>query len=107
MMKMERHVKRKIIEGHTLRMPAPPPSAGGTSYEVGGVMAESLLGATKELREWQGKLVRATVALIESVKEAKDGPWEVGTGLKEEALRTWLGEQIARVDKLEEGRKDG
>ena len=48
MMKMERHVKRKIIEGQTLRMPAPPPSAGGTSYEVGGVTAESLLGATKD-----------------------------------------------------------
>ena len=29
-------------------------------------------------------------------------PWELGAGLKEEALRTWLGEQIARVDKLEE-----
>ena len=40
--------------------------------------------------------------LIKAVKKAKDGPWEVGTGQKEEALRTWLGEKIARVDKLEE-----
>ena len=102
MMKMERHIKRKIIEGPTLRMPAPHPSAGGTSYKVGGVTAESLLVATKELRDWQGKLVRATAALIEAVKEAEDGPWEVGAGLKEEALRTWLGEQVARMDKLEE-----
>ena len=83
-------------------MPAPHPSAGGISHEVGGVTAESLLVATKEFREWQGKLVRATAELIEAVKEAEDGPWEVGTGLKEEALRTWLREQIARVDKLEE-----
>ena len=31
MMKMERHVKRKISKGPTLRMPAPHPSAGGIS----------------------------------------------------------------------------
>ena len=47
-------------------------------------------------------MVRATAALIEAVKEAEKGPWEVGPGMKEEALRTWLGEQVSRMDKLEE-----
>ena len=46
--------------------------------------------------------MRATAALTEAVKEAEYGPWEVGAGLKKEALRTWLGEQVARMDKLEE-----
>ena len=68
MMKMERHVGRKIIEGPTLWMPVPHSSTGGTSYEVEGVTAESLLIATKEIRDWQGKLVRATAAIIEAVK---------------------------------------
>ena len=58
------------------------PISGGNLNEAEGVTAESLLVATKELRDWQGKLVRATAALIEAVKEAEDGPWEVGSGLK-------------------------
>ena len=102
MVKMERQVKRKIIEGPTLRMPALPPSSGGASYEVRGVTAENLLATTRELRDRQGKLVRATAALIGAVKEAEEGSWEAGSGLKEEALRKWLGEQVSRMDKLEE-----
>ena len=39
-------------------------------------MAESLLAATRELRDQQGKLVRATAELIGAVKEAEEGPWE-------------------------------
>ena len=50
MMKMERHVRRKIIEGPTLRMPASHPSTGGTSYEVEGTPTESLLITTKDKR---------------------------------------------------------
>ena len=50
-------------------------------------MAENLLAATRELRDRQGKLVRATAALIGAVEEAEEGSWEAGSGLKEEALR--------------------
>ena len=49
MMKMERHVRRKIIKDPTLRLPAPHPSTGGASYKVEGVTAEILLIATKEI----------------------------------------------------------
>ena len=47
-------------------------------------------------------MVRATAALIGAVKEAEEGSWEAGSGLKEEALRRWLGEQVSRMDELKE-----
>ena len=82
MVKMERQIIRKLIEGPTQRRSAPLHSSGGVSYEVGGVTIENLLAANRELRDRQGKLVRAMAALIGSVKEAEEGSWEAGSGLR-------------------------
>ena len=71
------------------------PFIRGAYYEAGEVTAENFLAATRERRDRQGKLVRATAALIGAVKEAEEGPWEAGLGLKKEALRKWLGEQVS------------
>ena len=84
MLKMGRQITRNIIEGPEIRVSAPPPSSWGPSYEVREGTAENLLAATGELRDWQGKLFRATVALIGAINEAEEGPWEAkeraGTG---------------------------
>ena len=100
MVKMERKMTRKILKSPTPRMSEPSPSSGGASYKVWEVTVKDLLAATGELRERQGKLFRATAAIIWAVKEAEDGPWEAGPGLKEEVLR-WLGEQVSWMDELE------
>ena len=70
---------------------------------------EKPLAANKELKDWQGMLNRATAALIGALKKAEDGSWKADSGLKEEALRKWLGEQLSRMSKIEVGpdRKGG
>ena len=75
MVKMERKITRKILEGPGLRMSVPPPSSRGASHEAREVTTENLLAATGEMRDRQGRLFRATVALIVAVKEAEEGPW--------------------------------
>ena len=109
MAKKERQVIRELIEGPTRRRSAPHPSSGGVAYEVGGVTIEKLLAANRELKAWQGKLVRATADLISAVKKSEEGSWKADSGLKEGALRKWLGEQLSRMSKIEEGldRKGG
>ena len=79
-----------------------PPSSRGASHEAREVTIENLLAATGELRDRQGRLFRATVALIVAVKEAEEGPWEAGSGLTEEALLKWLGKQVDRIEDLKE-----
>ena len=103
MAKMERRIIRELMEDPTRRRAAPPPSPEEVSYEVRGITIEKLLAASRELKEWQGKLVRAKAALIGAAKEAEKGAWEAGSELKEEALRKWLCKKLSRVDKLEEG----
>ena len=63
---------------------------------------ENLTAATGELRDRQDKLSRATAALIVAVKEAGVGPWEAGSGRREEALLRWLGDRAAWMKDLKE-----
>ena len=76
MAKKERQVTRELIEGPTRRRSAPHLSSGGVAYEVGGVTIEKLLAANRELKVWQGKLVRATADLISAIKKAEEGSWK-------------------------------
>ena len=55
------------------------------------------------MKVWQSKLVRATADVINIVKKAEEGAWKAGLGLKEEALRRWLEEQLSKTSKIEEG----
>ena len=103
MVKKERQVIRELLEGPTRRRSAPHPSSGGAAYEVGGVKIEKLLAANKELKAWQGKLVRATADLISAVKKSEEGSWKADLRLKEEDLRKWLGEQLSWMSKIQEG----
>ena len=102
MVKLERKLTRKILEDPGLKPPAPPPSSRETSYGVREVTTENLLAAAGELKDRQDKLSRATAALIVAMKEAGEGPWEAGSGLREGALLRLLGEQVARMEDLKE-----
>ena len=82
MEKKERQVIRELIEGPTRRRSTPNPSSGGAAYEVGGVKIEKLLAANKELKAWQGKLVRATADFISAVKKSEEGSWKADLRLK-------------------------
>ena len=85
MAKKERQVTRELIEDPTRRRSVPYALSGGVAYEVGGVTIEKLIAANKELKVWQGKLVRATADLINVIKKAEEGLWKTDSGLKEEA----------------------
>ena len=100
--KIERGLRRKVLEDPGPKLPAPPPSLRGASYGVREVTAENLLAATGELRDRQDKLSRATAGLIGAVKEAGEGPLEAGPGLTEEALLRWLRVQVARMEDMKE-----
>ena len=41
-------------------------------------------------------------ALLVAVREAEEGPWEVGLGPTEEALLSWIEEQGDRMEALKE-----
>ena len=69
MAKRERQVIRELREGLTRRRSAPNPASGGITYEVGGITIEKLSAANRELKAWQGKLVRATADLISAVNK--------------------------------------
>ena len=101
-LKRERQITRKFLEGPELRRSAQPPSLGEAIHKVREATTENLLEATGELRDRQEKLFRATVELIRVMKEAEEGPWEAGAGLTEPFLRRWLGEQVSKMEKLKE-----
>ena len=88
----ERKVTRELLEDPTGKRSTPYLSSRGVAEGIGGVTIEKLIAANKEMKVWQRKLVRARADLINILKKAKEGVWKAGLGLKEEALRRWLGE---------------
>ena len=45
----------------------------------------------------QDSIVKATAVLVEAVRTAEIGLWEVPKGLVRKELEAWLGEQAAQV----------
>ena len=92
-----------MIEGWRIRQSEDvPEGARGASYGASKVTAENLLAATEELRDRQDRLTGATAALIVAVREAGEGPWEAGSGQREEALLGWLEKQVDQMEDLKE-----
>ena len=71
MVKIERRLRRKILEDLGPRPPAPPPSSRGAPYGANEVTAENLLAVTEELRDRQDKIPGATAALYVAEEELR------------------------------------
>ena len=69
MVKMERRLRRKMLEDPGPRSPATPPPPRGTPYGVRGVNAESRLAITEAPRDRQDQISRATAALVGAGEE--------------------------------------
>ena len=51
----------------------------------------------RQMRVQQDSIVKATAVLVEAVRTAEIGLWEVPKGLVRKELEAWLGEQAAQV----------